>query len=129
LQIKKIIRNIAKPFLKFTINSCGHTTNKNNGGNTNIRRPSCFQCPENTEGFCVKYIMGIYKTPVITEDIEKSNCEMKLFINWDGLIALKTSMNGDFDDEYGNAVICINKQTANDLIKELKILIKQMPNG
>jgi len=79
--------------------------------------------------FAFKYIMGIYKTPVITEDIENSNCEMEVFINWDGLIALKTSMNGDFDDEYGNAVICINKQTANDLVKELKILIKQMPNG
>jgi hypothetical protein len=74
-------------------------------------------------------IMGIYKTPVITEDIENSNCEMQLFINTNDFIVLKTSMSGNFDDEYGNAVICINKQTANDLIKELKILIKQMPNG
>lgn len=73
--------------------------------------------------------MGIYKTPVITEDIENSNCEMQLFINTNDFIVLKTSMSGNFDDEYGNAVICINKQTANDLIKELKILIKQMPNG
>jgi hypothetical protein len=73
--------------------------------------------------------MGIYKTPVITEDIENSNCEMQVFINTNDFIVLKTSMSGNFDDEYGNAVICINKATANDLIKELKILIKQMPNG
>jgi len=73
--------------------------------------------------------MGIYKTPVITEDIENSNCEMEVFVSTKNFIVLKTSMNGDFNDEYGNTVICINKQTANDLVKELKILIKQMPNG
>lgn len=73
--------------------------------------------------------MGIYKTPVITEDIENSNCEMQVFINTNDLIVLKTSMSGNFDDEYGNAVICINKETANELVKELKTLIKQMPNG
>ena len=54
---------------------------------------------------------------------------MQVFINTNDLIVLKTSMSGNFDDEYGNAVICINKETANELVKELKTLIKQMPNG
>jgi hypothetical protein len=72
--------------------------------------------------------MGIYKVPVITEDIEGSKTLMEVFINTKGLIAFKTSMNGNFDlDDF--TLLCINKETANELIKELKLLIKEMPNG
>ena len=69
--------------------------------------------------------MGHYKVPIFTSDTKTIDCQMEVFINTNELIVLKVSPDGDFDNEQCQ-ILCINKETAKVLVKELNSLIKQL---